>query len=529
MSNNEKTPLESFIEHKAQTGMQCGNYSIEIPKPKEDEQYRFHFDATACIGCHCCEVACNEQNNNSADVKWRRVGETQSGIFPNVKNHFNSMSCNHCIEPECLIGCPTNSYIKFDNGIVFHDDDSCIGCQYCTWNCPYEVPTFNKEIGIVTKCHMCHEKLDVGQTPACVQACPSGAIAIEVVNVKQWLNEDMAKQGVAPNLPDIEITKPTTRYTIDETEDMIPADAHIVKPNHSEWPLVFMTVLTQISFGGFAAILLGEFISILGFNLPSPNIWMMIAVFLPAAIGLPLSALHLGRPGLAMTAMKNLKTSWLSREAAALGAYTGGLTLLIIMYYFEVSQGFRFIFELLTFGAGAYGIYAQSMIYRIKARPSWNKKETTNIFFNVAYIGLLLIAFVLVQNELYASASVVIPIALFIAFLQYKEFDKQNSFYKNLDEDEKNFYQLNKTKILYEEHFEKQIDYRKTSLYVGALGLPLLSMLLLASGNYSITLTALFLAIIVSFSSEIIARLLFYKTAVAQGLAGNFFMGNQRG
>ena len=29
--------------------------------------------------------------------------------------------------------------------------------------------------------------------------------------------------------------------------------------------------------------------------------------------------------------------------------------------------------------------------------------------------------------------------------------------------------------------------------------------------------------------SEIISRVLFYKTAVAQGLAGNFFAGNQRG
>ena len=36
MSTNEQTPLESFIEHKAQTGMQCGNYSIDIPKPKEE-------------------------------------------------------------------------------------------------------------------------------------------------------------------------------------------------------------------------------------------------------------------------------------------------------------------------------------------------------------------------------------------------------------------------------------------------------------------------------------------------------------
>ena len=111
MSSNDVTPLESFINHKAETGMQCGNYNIDIPKPKDGEQYRFHFDATACVGCHCCEVACNEQNNNPADIKWRRVGETQSGIFPKVTNHFNSMSCNHCVDPECLKGCPTQSHI----------------------------------------------------------------------------------------------------------------------------------------------------------------------------------------------------------------------------------------------------------------------------------------------------------------------------------------------------------------------------------------------------------------------------------
>jgi len=530
MSINEETPLESFINHKADTGMQCGNYNIDIPKPKEGEQYRFHFDATACVGCHCCEVACNEQNNNSADIKWRRVGETQSGIFPNVSNHFNSMSCNHCIDPECLKGCPTESYIKFDNGIVFHDDDTCIGCQYCTWNCPYEVPVFNEDRGIVTKCHMCHDKLDIGQTPACVQACPAGAIEIEVVNTQEWLEVGLEKEGIAPHLPDTEVTKPTTRYTIDNaTEKVIPADAHIVKPNHSEWPLVFMTILTQISVGGFIALVAGEFASLLGFNLAIPNIWMLIAIFIPAAIGLPLSALHLGRPILAYTAMKNIKTSWLSREALALGLYAGGLTLLLPIFFFEFNQVFRFIIEVAVLAIGIYGIYAQSMIYRIKARPSWNKKETTNIFFNVSYIGVLLIGFILILNAYYASASVVIPIALFISFFQYKEFTNQNDFYKYLDKDNKHFYQLNKTKILYEEHFKKYNDYREMSLYIGALALPLFAMLLLAAGNYPDSIFVLGLAIIISFSSEIISRLLFYKTAVAQGLAGNFFAGNQRG
>ena len=256
---------------------------------------------------------------------------------------------------------------------------------------------------------------------------------------------------------------------------------------------------------------------------------MIIAVLLPAAIGLPLSALHLGRPGLAYTAMKNIKTSWLSREALALGVYAGGLTLLIGIFYFEFNQVFKFIVELGVLATGIYGIYAQSMIYRIKARPSWNKKETTKIFFYVSYIGLLLITLILTLTQEYTTAGVILPFALFLAYFQYEEFNKEKNFYKDLDEEkEENFYQLNKTKILYENNFIKHSEYRERSLSIGALALPLLAMLLLASGSYSTTILVLGLAIIISFSSEIISRLLFYKTAVALGLAGNFFAGNQR-
>ena len=357
-----QTPLESFIDHKADTGMQCGNYSIDIPKLQEGEQYRFHFDATACVGCRCCEVACNEQNNNPSDIKWRRVGEMEGGEFPVFTQLFNSMSCNHCIDPECLKGCPTNSYIKIDEtGIVVHDDDTCIGCQYCTWNCPYGVPTYHEERKIVTKCHMCHERLAVGETPACVQACPSGAIEIEVVNVQKWLDEDMAKEANMPFLPDATITNSTTRYTLPENmPELKELDEHILKPAHSEIPLVFMTVLTQISLGGFLALFLGDIMSLFGFS--ETNWIMAFLVMIPAAIGLPLSALHLGRPFLAMTAMKNIKTSWLSREALALGVFVLLMNIVVVLYYLDVSHVVIFLVELLTLVVGIFGIHSQAMI-----------------------------------------------------------------------------------------------------------------------------------------------------------------------
>jgi len=529
MSNPSILTPESFLNFNADANLQQGNYHIDIPELKPGEQYRFHFDTTACIGCHACEVACNEQNANDSDVKWRRVGEMSVGAFPEMTQLFNSMSCNHCIDPECLKGCPTESYIKIDNGIVVHDDDTCIGCQYCTWNCPYEVPVFNHDRGIVTKCHMCHDKLANNQTPACVQTCPGAAIEIEAVNIEQWQTKDMYEQGVAPCLPDVDITKPTTRYTLPKIEgEVTPADSFMVKPNHAEWPLVFMTLLTQISFGGFAALFASSMLNLIGFELAQANVFIVLAIFLPAAIGLPLSALHLGRPILALTAMKNYKTSWLSREAIALGVYTGLLSLLLVMYYFEVSPVLKFMLEALILPIGIYGIYAQSMIYRIKARPSWNKKETTKVFFSVGYIGLLLIALCLSYMNQTSSANVLLTVLLFLSFYNIGLLKTQNSFYKNLSESHKNFYQLNKTKKLYDEFFPKQSIYRKRMLYVGSLILPMFALLFNAQGDNIIAVVLLALAVIISFASEVIGRYLFYVTAVAQGLAGNFFVGSQR-
>ena len=520
---NTATPLEQFIDYKADTGMQCGNYSIDLPELQEDEHYRFHFDATACVGCRCCEVACNEQNNNPADIKWRRVGESEGGSFPQVSQLFNSMSCNHCIDPACLIGCPTNSYIKIEEtGIVIHDDPSCIGCQYCTWNCPYGVPTFHEERHIVTKCHMCHERLDVGQSPACVQACPSGAIEIEVFKPKEWLENDIDKQGNMPHLVDARVTNATTRYTLPEDlpETMIAADEHHLKPSHSEMPLVFMTVLTQISLGAFFGLFLGDLLSISGKT--SPDWIMALIVMLPAALGLPLSALHLGRPLKAMTAMKNIKTSWLSREALALGLFTGLMSINVLFYLLEVPAYFRVFFEAITLGIGIYGIYAQGMIYQITARPSWNRKSTLLKFFGVSYIGLFLLALILLMQGVYEVVSPLMSLALLFAlaqgFFTYEDKRSLNSTGEYASE-------LTKTKRIYREFFSTHELVRMGSFVVGAILLPLLVTVIVENAAAPILLG---LAIVLMSISEFTDRFLFYATVVPLNMAGGFFVGKQR-
>ena len=53
------------------------------------EQYRFHFEMTKCIGYRSCEVACNEQNNTPADLRWRRIGEIEGGTRLTLPSTFS--------------------------------------------------------------------------------------------------------------------------------------------------------------------------------------------------------------------------------------------------------------------------------------------------------------------------------------------------------------------------------------------------------------------------------------------------------
>lgn len=352
---------------------------IPARKPAKGEQYRFHFDMTKCIGCKCCVVACNEQNNNPADVGWRRVGEIEGGEYPFAKRFYLSMGCNHCLDAACLKGCPVDAYRKDAlSGLVLHSADTCIGCQYCTWNCPYGVPQFNYERGVVGKCDMCYGRLSDGREPACVNACPQGAIQVELVSVAEW-KDSFRYQANAPGMPPAEATISTTRITLPDAARYAieKADHHRVRPENPHWPLVVMLVLTQLSVGAFASIwafgLLG-----LASKLTAA------AALLAGQLALAASTLHLGRPIHAYRALKMWKRSWLSREvlsfsifAGLAAAYTGTLWLDL--------PGSATI-GVATSISGLLGILCSAFIYLVPARPAWNSWRSVAEFYLTAFL-----------------------------------------------------------------------------------------------------------------------------------------------
>lgn len=357
--------------------------SMTLPTLAPGEQYRFHFDMTRCIGCRCCEVACNEQNGNGAEVTWRRIGEIEGGSFPHVRRYHMSMACNHCLEPSCLEGCPTEAYEKLDNGIVKHNADACIGCQYCTWNCPYGVPQFNPERRIVTKCHMCVDRMGAGSLPACVEACPVQAIQIEKVNVEAW--RSAIDSANAPGVPPADLTLSTTRITLPEDlpDDFGKVAAQKLVPEAAHWSLVYFLTVGQASVGATLAACLA-----LLSGAPGVSSAMSVLAALIGHAALAGTLFHLGRPAHAFKAVRGFKRSWLSREVVAFSVYAGAVLVPAAHALLPSLFGVDLIPAALNTAAlslsavsGLIGVYTSVRIYRIPARPAWDTPRTAQSFF----------------------------------------------------------------------------------------------------------------------------------------------------
>jgi len=379
--------LESDLPYLARTtnparARTTGNPPNRIPlrTPQPGEQYRFHFDATRCIGCKCCVVACNEQNGNPAAINWRRVGEIEGGHYPNTHRHYLSMGCNHCIEPSCLMGCPTEAYTKNAlTGVVEHNADICIGCQYCIWNCSYGVPQYNPERGVVGKCDLCHNRLTDGVAPACIDACPEEAIEIEIVNVAQWRADYLSAN--APGLPSADDSISTTRITLPAalSPDTGRVDTGHVYPEDPHLPLVFMLVVTQLALGAFGTLWLLQLAGLSG------RLWISaIATVALAAASLFASTIHIGRPIYAWRAMRGLRRSWLSREVLSLSlfAFAGA----VFAATLPMHGGARPWIGFATVAFGSLGVTCSARIYQVRARPAWFSSYTTAEFFASALL-----------------------------------------------------------------------------------------------------------------------------------------------
>jgi Fe-S-cluster-containing dehydrogenase component/CRP-like cAMP-binding protein len=154
-------------------------------------------DLDRCTRCDDCVRACASTHNNNP--RFIRHGREMNGIM--VAN-----ACMHCVDPVCMIGCPTGAIHRESfQGQVVINDDTCIGCATCANSCPYDniqmVETRDHSgffildevtrspILKATKCDLCIDQLG---GPACARACPHDALVRmdmrDVDRLATWIN-----------------------------------------------------------------------------------------------------------------------------------------------------------------------------------------------------------------------------------------------------------------------------------------------------------------------------------------------------
>ncbi|MFP6615391.1 MAG: cyclic nucleotide-binding domain-containing protein [Candidatus Hydrogenedentota bacterium] len=138
-----------------------------------------------CTRCDDCVGACADAHDGNP--RFVRQGP--------VSNHVMVVNaCMHCVDPVCMIGCPTGAiHRESQGGQVVINTETCIGCSTCYNNCPYDAIRMvtvrdnrgefritalgadaGKPVYKATKCDLC---VDLQGGPACVRACPHDAMA----------------------------------------------------------------------------------------------------------------------------------------------------------------------------------------------------------------------------------------------------------------------------------------------------------------------------------------------------------------
>ena len=202
-------------------GAACSPESVAArEKERLDTALGMLLDATLCIGCESCMVACKQANNMpyefSGDQRiWDNPQDLSSKTLNVIKKYsvgsgehkdqekdgysFVKRHCMHCVDPACCSGCPVGA-LKKDavSGAVTYNKDACIGCRYCQIVCPFNVPKFEwlEPFPRIVKCQLCDHLLRQGGIAACCGACPTGASLFGPVD--KLLEEARRRQQMEP-------------------------------------------------------------------------------------------------------------------------------------------------------------------------------------------------------------------------------------------------------------------------------------------------------------------------------------------
>jgi formate dehydrogenase iron-sulfur subunit len=162
--------------------VQAARTAAAADKPHaEGPQPSVLYDLTQCTGCHLCEVACQVNKGLPPEKALLTFRGPAPSSAPKVPWVIRRQQCMHCLEPACASVCPVGAMVKTPEGPVIYEDKKCFGCRFCMNACPFNVPAFDWDSGLldqalIRKCDFCADRQAEGKRPACVEACPAQAV-----------------------------------------------------------------------------------------------------------------------------------------------------------------------------------------------------------------------------------------------------------------------------------------------------------------------------------------------------------------
>lgn len=427
----DATPIDWFLAaqadlsavdrfSRADVAGRTGKWSDLIPlsAPAPGRQYAFEVDLDRCTGCKACVTACHSLNGLDEGESFRSIGMLLSPAQPGrgPAEQTITTACHHCRDPGCLNGCPAEAYEKDpSSGIVRHLDDACIGCQYCTLTCPYDVPVYNDRLGIVRKCDLCADRLADGEAPACVQGCPTSAITVTTVSTSAGVTD--TPPSLVAGAATSAISRPTTTYRgrLNDADVEAATDPLPVTPQHGHMPLVAMLVLSQWAVGIAAAALVVDLALVSDRLLVGLSSAAAVAAASAAA-----SLAHLGQPLKAWRAVLGWRHSWLSREVLALSGFIGAGAVAALAHMLGQTVAAAAI-AVVAAGLGALTVLCSVMIYAATGRRWWTSTETGPHFATTVAVGALSWAALVASSTVGARATGAVAGIAIVALLVWDQ------------------------------------------------------------------------------------------------------------
>jgi len=150
------------------------------------------YDATKCVGCKSCMVACARANDLEPDTRTDGLHQSPPALNSVTKNiiklyrtadgsdhSYFKQQCMHCADPTCVTACMFEAMRKDpETGIVWWLGSKCVGCRYCEIACPFHIPAFQwgRFNPKIVKCELCRDRLGKGLEPGCTTICPTQAV-----------------------------------------------------------------------------------------------------------------------------------------------------------------------------------------------------------------------------------------------------------------------------------------------------------------------------------------------------------------